>query len=46
MQAPKYGQAYWREIGFPLTAGGAVSWMLIDNMGALFAKMEPVHLDL
>jgi hypothetical protein len=38
MQAPDYVQAYWIENGFPLSGGGAVSWMLIDNMRALFAN--------
>jgi hypothetical protein len=38
MQAPDYVQAYWRENGFRMSGGGAVSWMLIDNMRALFVN--------
>jgi hypothetical protein len=38
IQAPEYVQAYWRENGFRLSGGGAVSWTLIDNMRALFAN--------
>jgi hypothetical protein len=38
MQAPEYVQVCWRESGFRLSAGGAVSWTLIDNVRSLFAN--------